>query len=166
MCWSKNPQQILSVLDGAQRKSMLYCDLTTHTCRPCIRKPLSCVVCVDKQDRPHANSRDLHCHLWEQVFKIKQLDRPAGTTFYFKNGDTLLSYSHYCHSDTVQPPLTFPLSLICLLPALHLSTFRLFQSWSSGWRWQRTSWRSVWRTKWRLDCISKIEMRPRNGERS
>lgn len=58
--------------------------------------------------------------------------------------------------------LSYLLFCFVLLPAVPFSPpFRQFQFWSSGWRWQRTSSKSVWTTRGRSSSSSREERRPK-----
>lgn len=133
--------------------------------------------CVRGRTKESACQTLKHCWFFGSGSRSRynnQLDCVARTTS-VSNIQTQPLYSHYCQNDAVQPSLTCSFSLISFLSS-RLSCFllllsfpfclpssRRFRSWSSGWRWRRTSWKSVWRTRWRSAYISKGERRPEDG---
>lgn len=114
----------------------------------------------------YRQQRLLHCHLKQQIKKTKtkkhkkQLDHLAGRI----SVSNMCLHYHYKVSTLTLILCGRSLTSICTLSGPRLSPPRRFRSSSSGWHWRRTSSRSVWRTRWRLDCISKIETKEEGGQ--
>lgn len=140
--------------------SALY-QKTTFLCCPCA-----------KEEKLHTNNRDSCIAISRFFFLTKQLDciagRPCVSNMWIHDQYKVITLALILYRPLYLflTTLMFPFSMSCPISGPPLSPSRLFQSSSSGWRWRRTSSKSVWRTKWRSECISKIETKPRVWETS
>lgn len=180
-------------LEDAERKSMSQCDLTTHTCPTCFGERLSCILCVHKcvyatvwggeQKRVRARHRNTGVFWFRQqistiirwIVSHAQHLSQTHTNCLFQTHKR----SHYMVI-TVRlmlcSPLYYALSLLSpsfglvllhsSLRSLCVHPSRRCRSWSSDWRWQRTSSKSVWRIRWRSAYMSREERRPKDGDGS
>lgn len=77
-----------------------------------------------------------------------------------------LYYALSLLSPSFCPRLSFFILLHSSLRSLCIHPSRRCRSWSSDWRWRRTSSKSVWRIRWRSAYMSREERRPEDGDRS
>lgn len=164
-------------VQDAERKSMSQCELMTHTCPPCLRYWLSCVLWPRVRVRARPINTD--------DFGLRQQISVQYSTGLCCICTTSASSTHklpLSHTNTaiIQSLLSaWCCTVLCnmlLLSYLLFSSFvslpsalfspppfRRFQFWSSGWHWRRTSSKSVWTTRARLSSSSREETRCKYG---
>lgn len=160
----------------AERKSMSLCELTTHTCPPCLRYWLSCVLWprVRVRARP-INTDDFGlrqqisvqystglCCICTSASSTHKLPLSHTNTAIIQSLLSAWCCTVLCNMLLLSYLL---FSSFVLLPSALLSPppFRRFQFWSSGWHWRRTSSKSVWTTRARLYSSSREETRCKYG---